>query len=67
MLGCDFVGECVELGSSVKRYKKGDIIAGLIWGGKLAITRLMARDVAILIYSRRDTGPGCLQSVHLGR
>ncbi|CAG8135216.1 unnamed protein product [Penicillium salamii] len=35
VLGCDFVGECVELGSSVKRYKKGDIIAGLIWGGEI--------------------------------
>ncbi|KAJ5274130.1 hypothetical protein N7505_002675 [Penicillium chrysogenum] len=35
VLGCDFVGECVELGSSVKRYKKGDIIAGLLWGGEI--------------------------------
>ncbi|OQE44389.1 hypothetical protein PENCOP_c002G02378 [Penicillium coprophilum] len=35
VLGCDFVGECVELGSSVRRYKKGDILAGLIWGGEI--------------------------------
>lgn len=34
VLGCDFAGEVVELGSSVTRYKKGDIVAGLIWGGK---------------------------------
>ncbi|KAK5788675.1 hypothetical protein VI817_009633 [Penicillium citrinum] len=32
VLGCDFVGEVVKLGSSVKRYTKGDIVAGLIWG-----------------------------------
>ncbi|RAH47726.1 zinc-binding alcohol dehydrogenase family protein [Aspergillus brunneoviolaceus CBS 621.78] len=34
VLGCDFVGEVVEVGSSVRRYAKGDIIAGLIWGGE---------------------------------
>ncbi|KAJ5580695.1 GroES-like protein [Penicillium hetheringtonii] len=35
VLGCDFVGEVVKLGSSVKRYTKGDIVAGLIWGGEI--------------------------------
>lgn len=34
VLGCDFVGEVVQLGNAVKRYVKGDIVAGLIWGGK---------------------------------
>ena len=34
VLGCDFVGEVVELGSNVTKYAKGDIIARLIWGGK---------------------------------
>lgn len=34
VLGCDFVGEVVELGSKVTRYSKGDVIAGLVWGGK---------------------------------
>lgn len=34
VLGCDFVGEVVELGSNVKRFSKRDIIAGLVWGGK---------------------------------
>lgn len=33
VLGCDFVGEVVELGSGVTRLAKGDIVAGLIWGG----------------------------------
>lgn len=33
VLGCDFVGEIVEL-SSVTRYAKGDTVAGLVWGGK---------------------------------
>ncbi|ODM14869.1 hypothetical protein SI65_09621 [Aspergillus cristatus] len=32
VLGCDFVGEVVELGSGVTRYAKGDVIAGLVWG-----------------------------------
>ncbi|KAL2842571.1 putative zinc-binding dehydrogenase family oxidoreductase [Aspergillus pseudoustus] len=35
LLGCDFVGEVVELGSKVTRYALGDIIAGLIWGGEI--------------------------------
>jgi len=33
VLGCDFVGEVVELGSGVTRLAKGDIVSGLIWGG----------------------------------
>ncbi|KAL4944148.1 hypothetical protein BDV06DRAFT_188195 [Aspergillus oleicola] len=35
VLGCDFVGEVVELGSSVTRLAKGDIVSGLIWGGEV--------------------------------
>ncbi|KAL4801201.1 chaperonin 10-like protein [Aspergillus unguis] len=35
VLGCDFVGEVVELGSAVTRLEKGDIVAGLIWGGEI--------------------------------
>ncbi|KAL1848401.1 Zinc-binding oxidoreductase alcohol dehydrogenase [Paecilomyces lecythidis] len=35
VLGCDFVGEVVELGSQVTRLAKGEIIAGLIWGGEV--------------------------------
>ncbi|OKL57860.1 hypothetical protein UA08_06730 [Talaromyces atroroseus] len=35
VLGCDFVGEVVELGSSVTRLAKGDTVAGLIWGGEI--------------------------------
>ncbi|KAJ5753908.1 GroES-like protein [Penicillium nucicola] len=34
VLGCDFVGEVVDLGASVTRYAKGEVIAGLIWGGE---------------------------------
>lgn len=34
VLGCDFVGEVVELGDSVTRLVKGDVVAGLIWGGE---------------------------------
>lgn len=34
VLGCDFVGEVVELGSEATRLAKGDIVAGLVWGGK---------------------------------
>lgn len=58
MLGCDFVGECVELGSSVRRYKKGDILAGLIWGGKLTAVRLMPRHVDISIILGEIKGLG---------
>jgi NADPH:quinone reductase-like Zn-dependent oxidoreductase len=32
--GCDFAGEVVEVGNSVSRVNKGDMIAGLIWGGQ---------------------------------
>ncbi|KAL4911711.1 chaperonin 10-like protein [Aspergillus aurantiobrunneus] len=35
VLGCDFVGEVVELGSSVTRLAKGDVVSGLIWGGEV--------------------------------
>lgn len=34
VLGCDFVGEVVELGSKVSRFSKGDVIAALVWGDK---------------------------------
>ncbi|KAJ5091374.1 hypothetical protein NUU61_006244 [Penicillium alfredii] len=36
VLGCDFVGEVTELGSGVTRLAKGDVVAGLIWGGEVA-------------------------------
>ncbi|KAL5360308.1 hypothetical protein BJX96DRAFT_175169 [Aspergillus floccosus] len=35
VLGCDFVGEVVELGRSASRLAKGDIVAGLVWGGEI--------------------------------
>ncbi|PGH27450.1 hypothetical protein AJ80_00929 [Polytolypa hystricis UAMH7299] len=35
VLGCDFVGEVMKLGSEVTRLAKGDIVAGLIWGGEV--------------------------------
>ncbi|OJJ98682.1 hypothetical protein ASPACDRAFT_30664 [Aspergillus aculeatus ATCC 16872] len=35
VLGCDFVGKVVELGHEVTRLVKGDIVAGLIWGGEI--------------------------------
>ncbi|KAH6888542.1 chaperonin 10-like protein [Thelonectria olida] len=35
VLGCDFAGTVEEVGSSVTRVSKGDIIAGLIWGGEV--------------------------------
>jgi NADPH:quinone reductase-like Zn-dependent oxidoreductase len=34
VLGCDFVGDVVELGGNVRRLSKGDTVAGLIWGGE---------------------------------
>ncbi|CRG83938.1 Zinc-type alcohol dehydrogenase-like protein C2E1P3,01 [Talaromyces islandicus] len=35
ILGCDFAGEVVETGSEATRLQKGDIIAGLVWGGEI--------------------------------
>ncbi|OSS51852.1 hypothetical protein B5807_03670 [Epicoccum nigrum] len=35
VLGCDFVGQVAQVGDSVSRYRKGDIIAALIWGGEV--------------------------------
>ncbi|KZZ99136.1 alcohol dehydrogenase [Moelleriella libera RCEF 2490] len=37
VLGCDFVGTVQKIGSGVSRLKEGDVIAGLIWGGRLAL------------------------------
>lgn len=34
ILGCDFVGTVEETGSKVSRLAKGDVVAGLIWGGE---------------------------------
>ncbi|GAB1202815.1 hypothetical protein APSETT445_001437 [Aspergillus pseudonomiae] len=34
VLGCDFVGEVVQVGAGVTRLTKGDIVAALIWGGE---------------------------------
>jgi NADPH:quinone reductase-like Zn-dependent oxidoreductase len=34
IVGCDFYGVVEELGSDVTRLSKGDVIAGLIWGGE---------------------------------
>ena len=34
VLGCDFVGEVKAIGAGVSKVKEGDVIAGLIWGGK---------------------------------
>ncbi|RDW76838.1 zinc-binding alcohol dehydrogenase family protein [Aspergillus mulundensis] len=35
VLGCDFVGEVIDLGSGVTRLAKGDVVAGLVWGGEV--------------------------------
>lgn len=35
VLGCDFVGTVEEVGKNVSRYKKGDTVAALIWGGEV--------------------------------
>jgi len=35
VLGCDFVGSVEKIGSKVTRLKKGQVIAGLIWGGEI--------------------------------
>ncbi|KAL0941988.1 Zinc-type alcohol dehydrogenase-like protein C2E1P3.01-like protein 4 [Colletotrichum truncatum] len=34
VLGCDFVGTVEETGSQASKLKKGDKVAGLIWGGE---------------------------------
>ncbi|KAE8416814.1 putative zinc-binding dehydrogenase family oxidoreductase [Aspergillus pseudocaelatus] len=34
VLGCDFVGEVVQVGAEVTRLTIGDIVAALIWGGE---------------------------------
>jgi NADPH:quinone reductase-like Zn-dependent oxidoreductase len=35
VLGCDFVGTVEQVGQNTTRAKKGDTIAGLIWGGEV--------------------------------
>ncbi|KAL4871407.1 hypothetical protein BDV12DRAFT_183790 [Aspergillus spectabilis] len=35
VLGCDFVGDVVDIGSNAKKVKRGDVIAGLIRGGEI--------------------------------
>lgn len=38
VLGCDFAGAVEETGSDVRRASKGDVVAGLIWGGMFYTT-----------------------------
>ncbi|TDZ31093.1 Trans-enoyl reductase [Colletotrichum spinosum] len=35
VLGCDFVGTVENIGSQARSHQKGDVIAGLIWGGEI--------------------------------
>ncbi|MCJ1446233.1 MAG: hypothetical protein MMC23_006738 [Stictis urceolatum] len=35
VLGCDFVGTVEQLGDGVTSFERGDVIAGLIWGGEI--------------------------------
>ncbi|KAL4899409.1 hypothetical protein BDW74DRAFT_189398 [Aspergillus multicolor] len=35
VLGCDFVGEVVDVGSEVTRLAEGDNVAALVWGGEV--------------------------------
>lgn len=78
VLGCDFVGEVVELGSQVTRLAKGQIIAGLIWGGESARTAGITFTAIIpqalghfcthgLVFHRGSTWFGGLQSILCGR
>ena len=39
VLGCDFVGEVIQKGDRVENTKKGEIRAGLIWGGEFIFGR----------------------------
>lgn len=34
VLGCDFVGNVVELGKGVQRFAVGDLVSSTVWGGK---------------------------------
>ena len=60
LLGCDFVGEVLELGSDVTRLAKGDVVAGLVWGGKLALNPGSPQDSPP---RRRSEGVGRIQPV----
>lgn len=33
VFGCDFTGVVEDVGNEVTRASKGDVVAGLIWGG----------------------------------
>ncbi|KAJ4982630.1 hypothetical protein SVAN01_11880 [Stagonosporopsis vannaccii] len=35
VLGCDFVGTVEDVGGEVTKAAKGDVIAGLVWGGEI--------------------------------
>jgi NADPH:quinone reductase-like Zn-dependent oxidoreductase len=59
VLGCDFVGTVEDVGDKSTRVQEGDVIAGLIWGGKRK-TFTTIRDLLTMSY-RRDQGPRCIQ------
>ncbi|KNG83460.1 alcohol dehydrogenase [Aspergillus nomiae NRRL 13137] len=47
VLGCDFVGEVVQVGAGVTRLTKGDIVAALIWGGETKSLGLASRELTV--------------------
>ncbi|CZT40458.1 related to C.carbonum toxD gene [Rhynchosporium secalis] len=63
VLGCDFAGVVEKIGSEVTRYKIGDKIAALIWGGETAHPCL---ELPILTILRRNRGTWCLLVYVLG-
>lgn len=48
VFGCDFAGTVEEVGKSVTRIKKGDNIAGLIWGGMLHSILSLCVEIGLL-------------------
>lgn len=43
VLGCDFAGTVKDVGKDVGRAAKGDVIAGLVWGGMNSVSTAHCR------------------------
>lgn len=66
VLGCDFVGYVESIGSRVSKLKEGDLIAGLIAGGRYPCIgcHIYPIDCVPLTLYRRAGQPRRLQRIH---
>ncbi|KAF2634797.1 NAD(P)-binding protein [Massarina eburnea CBS 473.64] len=55
VLGCDFVGTVESVGKDVTRVAKGDVIAGLVWGGEYTAKEITVKYTNVMQARSKDS------------